>query len=50
MFGVDFSSAPGPRKPITVARTRLVRADQGTGIDPRTVVLWVDDFLAVESL
>jgi hypothetical protein len=57
VFGVDFSSAPGPRKPITVARTRLVRADQGTGIDagsaaidPRTVVLWVDDFLAVESL
>jgi len=57
VFGVDFSSAPGPRKPITVARARLVRVDQGIGVDagsaaiaPRTVVLWVDDFVAIDCL
>ncbi|MDX9698132.1 MAG: DUF429 domain-containing protein [Rhodocyclaceae bacterium] len=35
LFGVDFTSAPCPRKPITIAAGRLEREDPGRGQDRR---------------
>ncbi len=60
MFGVDFSSAPGPRKPITVARARLVREGtssgasgagaSGAGGAGASAMLVIEDFIALDSL